>query len=144
MLPDPPGGAPRPIIIYIPGLGDAGVGLPQLSDEEEDSYPILHYIQWLYLGHSLLTEEEVNHPISRPDHQRGLVAVAVECEPRTTTPLMPHLPQHGFTVLLIGCIACVYEEEPPVLLLGVLLPQKPHRVDPPPPPHPPHYPPLVH
>ena len=44
---------------------------------------------------------------------------------------MPHRPQHGCAVILIECITHVNEEEPLVLLLGMLLSQKPHRVDPP-------------
>ena len=80
-------------------------------------------------SHSLITEEEVTRSISRPDHQCGSVELAVEYKPRTNGPLMPHLPHHGCAVLLIERIARVNEEEPPVLLLGVLLPQKPHCVD---------------
>ena len=42
---------------------------------------------------------------------------------------MPRRPQHGCAVLLVERIARINEEKPPVLLLGVLLPQNLHRVD---------------
>ena len=90
VLPDPLKGAACPSVIRIPGLGDARVGFPQFADKREDSQPIFHHRQWGSLGHSLLAEKEVTLPIARPYHQRGLVAVAVECEPNNTGPLELH------------------------------------------------------
>ena len=90
-------------------MGEAGVGLLKLSDGREDYQPIIHHCQWISWGHSLLTEEEVTRLISCPDHQHVPVALAVECELRTTGPLMPHLPQHGCAFLLIERIARVNE-----------------------------------
>ena len=81
MTTDSPEGAARPRVICIPGLGDDGVGLPQLSDEGEDSQPIRHHHQWISMGHSVLNVKEVTRPISLPSHQCGPVAVIVECEP---------------------------------------------------------------
>ena len=42
---------------------------------------------------------------------------------------MRHCPQHVCAVLLVERIMRVDDEEPPVLLLGMMLQQKPHRVD---------------
>ena len=42
---------------------------------------------------------------------------------------MLHIPHHGCVILLIERIVRVNEEVPPVLLLVVLLPQMPHRMD---------------
>ena len=42
---------------------------------------------------------------------------------------MLHIPNHGCVILLIERIVRVNEEVPPVLLLVVLLPQMPHRMD---------------
>ena len=44
---------------------------------------------------------------------------------------MMHRPQHGCVFFFIEQIVRVNEEEVPDLLLGMLLPQKLHRVDPP-------------
>ena len=44
---------------------------------------------------------------------------------------MTHRQQHGCAYLLIESIESINKEEPPVLLLGILLPQEPHHVDPP-------------
>ena len=44
---------------------------------------------------------------------------------------MVHFLYNGCAVLLIERIARVNEEKPPVLILGLLLPQKPYRVNPP-------------
>ena len=101
MLPDPLEVAARPSVIRVPGLGDAGVGLLKFMDEREDSHPIRHHHQCVSLGHSLLAEKEVNHSVTRTDHQRGPVAVAVEYKPHTTGSLKPHRPQHVCEVLLI-------------------------------------------
>ena len=109
-------GATHPIIIRIPGLGDSGVGLPQLSDEGEDPQTIRHRHRWISLGRLLLSEEEVTRLVSCPDQQCGPVAVSVECKPRATGTLMERQPQHGCAVLLIERIALFNEEEPPVLL----------------------------
>ena len=132
MLLDPPKGAAHPSFIFIPGMGGARVVLPQLLNEGEVYQTTRHHCQWISLGHSLLTKQEATCPISHLDHQISPVVVAVESEPHTTGPLMPHHPQHLCMVFLIESIARVNEEEPPVLLLGVLLPQKPQYVDPPP------------
>ena len=51
------------------------------------------------------------------------VAVAVECKPRANGTLVAHFLQHGFAVLLVERIARFNEEEPPVLLLTMILPQ---------------------
>ena len=80
-------GATRPSVIRIPGLCDAGVGLPQLLDDGEDPQPISHHLQWISLGQPLLTVEQATRPIARPDHQCGSVVAAVECKPCTTVPL---------------------------------------------------------
>ena len=90
---------------------------------------ICHHFLWIFLGHPLLNIEELTHLIARPDHHCGSVALAVKFKLRTTRSLVAHLPQHGGAVIIIKHIACVNEEEPPVLLLGVLLPQEPHRVN---------------
>ena len=112
MSPDPPECAACHSVIRITGLDDAGVSLLQFLDEGEDSQTILHHLQWISLGYSLLTEEEVTCPISRPDHQCGPMLVAVEWKPRTTEPLMPRRPQHGCAVLLVERIARINEEKP--------------------------------
>ena len=70
-------GSAQPSIILIPGLGDAGVGLPQLSDEGEYPQPICHHHQCISLGRALFNVDEFTRPIYRPDHQGGPVAVAV-------------------------------------------------------------------
>ena len=124
VLLDPLEGAARPRVIRVLGLGDSNVGLPQFTDEQEDSQPIHHHRQWVSLGHSLLAEKEVTRPVTRPDHQCGPVAVAVECEPCATWPLKTHRTYQGCAVLLIERIVRVNKEEPPILLLGVLLPQE--------------------
>ena len=129
MLPDPLEGSACPSVVRIPVIVDAGVGLLLFTYEGEDSQPIHHHRQCVSLDHSLLAEKEVTRPITLPDHQRGPVVVSVECEPRTTGPHKLHCPQHGCAVLLIERITRANEEEPPILVLGVLLPQEPHRVD---------------
>ena len=91
-----------------------------------------HHLQWISLGHFLLIEEEMTHPISFPDHQCGPVAVSVECEPRTTGSFMPYLPQHGCVVILVERIVRINDKELPFLVLSMLLPHNPHHVDPPP------------
>ena len=129
MLLDPPKGAAHPSFIFIPGMGGARVVLPQLLNEGEVYQTTRHHCQWISLGHSLLTKEEATCPISHLDHQSSPVVVAVESEPHTTGPLMPHRPQYGCAVLLIERIARVNEDKPPVLLLDMLLPQEPHRMN---------------
>ena len=59
------------------------------------------------------------------------MAVAVKFQPRTTGPLVAHRPQHGCAILLIERVLRINEEKPSVLLMGMLLPQDPHRVNPP-------------
>ena len=93
----------------------------QLSYEGAGPQPIRHHIKWVFLGHSLLIVEVVTRPISRSDHQYIPVALAVECKPYTTGLLMPHRPQNGFPVIVIEQIVQVNEDEPPVLLMGVML-----------------------
>ena len=44
---------------------------------------------------------------------------------------MPHCPQHECAVLLVERIVRVNKEEPPVLILSILLPQKPYFMYPP-------------
>ena len=121
----------RPSVRRIPGMCDTGVGLPQFLDEGEDTQPIRHHRQWISLGHPLFTVDEVTCTVAFPHHQYGPVAVSVEYKPRNTGPPVAHRPQIGCEVLLIERIARVNEKETPVLLLGILLPQQPHNVDPP-------------
>ena len=71
-------GATVPSIICIRGMGDAGVGLPKLLDEGEDLQPVHHHHQWIYLGHPLLTVDEVTCLVARTDHQGGPVEIKVE------------------------------------------------------------------
>ena len=92
VLPDPLEGAVRPSVICVPGLGDAGVGLPQFTDDWEDSQPIRHHRQWVSLEHYLLSEKEVTRPVTLPDIQHGPVALSVEYEQCATGPLKPHRP----------------------------------------------------
>ena len=73
--------------------------------------------------------KEVTCPIALLDHQVGPVAVAIKYKPLSNGTLLWHHPQHGGAVLLVECIACVNEEKPSVLLMGVLLPQEPHHVN---------------
>ena len=80
----------------------------------------------------LLAVKEVNCPTALHDHQGGPVVVAIKCKPRSTGPLMSHHLQHGGAVILIERIVCINEEKPPVILLGVLLPQELQYVDFPP------------
>ena len=101
MSPDPPECAARPSVIRITGLDDAGVSLLQFLDEGEDSQTILHHLQWISLGYSLLTKEEVNRPITLPGRQSSPLAVSVECKQRTTGPIKPHRPKHGYAALLV-------------------------------------------
>ena len=56
---------------------------------------------------------------------------AVKCKLCTTVPLVTHLPQHICAVILIERIVHIKEENPPVLILGMMLNQEPHRVNPP-------------
>ena len=58
VLLDPLEGAARPRVIRVSGLGDSDVGLPQFTDEQEDSQPIHHHRQWVSLGHSLLAKKK--------------------------------------------------------------------------------------
>ena len=59
----------------------------------------------------------------------GPVAAAVKSKLRATGPLMPDIPEHGCTVLLIERIARINEEKPPILLLTVLLEEDTHCMD---------------
>ena len=54
------------------------------------------------------------------------MTVAVRGKLSTTGPLMSESPNHLCLVLLIECVPRINEEEPPVLLMGVLLLQQSH------------------
>ena len=49
-------------------MGDASVGLLQFIYEREYSHHIRHHFQWVSMVHSLLAEEEVTYPVTRPDY----------------------------------------------------------------------------
>ena len=61
-------------------------------------------------------------------HQRGSVAISVKSKLYSTGPLITEFPHRGCTVILIEFIECINEEEPPVLLLGILFLQHYHGV----------------
>ena len=67
----------------------------------EDTQAIYNYGQGIYLGHTLLYVKEVTRNVISPDHECVPVAVPVQRKPRTTGPLVTHLPHHGCVVLLI-------------------------------------------
>ena len=71
--PDPIKGAARSSFICISGLYDNGVGLPQFTDEREDSQPIRHHCQWVFRGHSLLAENK--GPFPSP----AQIAIVAQC-----------------------------------------------------------------
>lgn len=81
------------------------------------------------MGHPLIYLKEMTCPIACPDHQGGPVAVAIIIKPRTIGTLVVHRPQNGGTVLLIECIVRINEEKPPLILLVMMLPHKPDRVN---------------
>ena len=59
------------------------------------------------MGHPLLAVNKVTLPIAGPDHQGGPATAAVKCKPRATEPLVVHLTQHDYSVLLVERIARV-------------------------------------
>ena len=68
-------------------------------------------------------------PIHVAHQQSGLVAIAVEIEPRVTKPLESDGQNHFRLILLIECVLRFNEEESPVLLLVMILPQEAHCMD---------------
>ena len=56
------------------------------------------------------------------------MTLIVEIELCDTGPLVSEFPQYGGPVILIGCVARVNEDKPPVLLLLVLLRKQPHKI----------------
>ena len=50
---------PRPHVIRVSCLGDAGVCVPELFDKKEDTYAVYHYGSGVPMGHALLAMQEV-------------------------------------------------------------------------------------
>ena len=90
-----------PSVICKPWLSDSGVGRLEFPDKGEDNQAIYNHGQGIYLGHTLLYVKEVTRNVISPDHECVPVAVPIQCKPRTTGPLVAHLPHHGCVVLLI-------------------------------------------
>ena len=122
-------GASHLSVISITWLSIAGVGCPEVPDMGEYPQDIYDHGQGTPLGHPLIDVKEVTRLVALQYHQCGPVAVAVKCKPCTTGPSVEHLQQHCCKFFLIERIARFNEEKPPVLLLGVLLPQEPQHMN---------------
>ena len=103
----------------------------EVPDKGGNPQAVCNHGHGIPLGHPILSVKEVTRPVTRPDQQCGSMEVSFKCKLTPTETLVVHLPQHGCAVLLIEHITCVNKEKHLVLLLGVLLPQRPHRANPP-------------
>ena len=106
-----------------------GVYSADLTEEREDPYAIGKHGKGTPLVRSLLAVQEVAGSIHVTHHQSGPVAIAVESELCATGPLKLGSPHNRRLILIIKRALCVNEEESPVLILGMLLPQEVHHMD---------------
>ena len=112
-------------------MSDYCVVCLEVPDKGEDPQAICDHGQGISLVHPLLDVKEVTHATAHPDQQCVPVVSAVKCKPQTTGTLMAHLPQCVCVIILIEHIVHINYDKTAVLLLGMLLPQETHRVDPP-------------
>ena len=136
MLLDTCKSASRPRFICVLWLSNSRVGHPEVPDNEEDSQAISDHGQGTPRSHPLLDVKEFTCPVACPVNKCFPVGVAIKWKPHTTGSLVAHRQYYNCEVFLIKRIARTNEEKLSVLLLGVLLPQEPHCMNPPHPPAP--------
>jgi hypothetical protein len=97
--------------------------------ERQDAYSVGEHGEWVSLGHAFFAEDKDGMTVVAAEHEYRPVFVAVEYKAGPGRPLVSDRPQHFDPILLVERIGGVNEQESPIFLRLLEIPEGVHRMD---------------
>jgi hypothetical protein len=100
-----------------------------LADERQDAYSVGKLGDRVSLGQTFFAEDKDGVTVVALEHKYRPVFVAVEYKPGPGRPLVLDCPQHFDLILLIECVGRIDEQESPIFLHLLQIPEGLHHMD---------------
>ncbi len=98
-------------VVRVPRLDDRGNGRPNGLGKRRQRQAIEYHREGVTLGDSLSREDDLTVVPAPTQEELGGMPVAVEAEPGTVGPAMPHGPEHGLAAELVEAVGRVDQED---------------------------------